>query len=398
MDRKMKKYFIAFMMPLLTLSVGYAQEKAEVAPVQQEVSDTPYWTDPTNGGKRLLNKSKFGDNWFVSLQAGGLYSWGTNISNSSFFDQVRPAAALSVGKWIAPAGGLRLQGSYGINSGYASNGGIYHWDAAGLALDGLFNFTNICCGYEEDRVFNLIGILGAGFEHTMDFSDKSWNTETQEQYFSTKSQNLLAIRLGLMANFRLSKAWDLNVEVINSVLDDSFDGWDGKGSNDRWDGHVNLMVGVTYRFKNHDGSHQFTYARRDLSKFDEANAEINRLREQKKVAPAPVTKVETEVVESNHVRSFISFDNASAEINKLQEVNVYTAAENLKKLAEGDLYISSTKEVKDAELFMARAQSIRNVLVNTYDIPAGRIFIEKNPAVINSLDPQTSCVIVYINE
>ena len=47
---------------------------------------------------------------------------------------------------------------------------------------------------------------------------------------------------------------------------------------------------------------------------------------------------------------------------------------------------------------MARAQSIRNVLVNTYDIPAGRIFIEKNPAVINSLDPQTSCVIVYINE
>ena len=164
--------------------------------------------------------------------------------------------------------------------------------------------------------------MGAGFEQTMDFSDKSWNTETQESYFSTKSQNLLAIRLGLMANFRLSKAWDLNVEVINSVLDDSFDGWDGKGSNDRWDGHVNLMVGVTYRFKNHDGSHQFTYARRDLSKFDEANAEINRLREQKKVAPAPVTKVETEVVESNHVRSFISFDNDSAEINKLQEVNV----------------------------------------------------------------------------
>ena len=46
------------------------------------------------------------------------------------------------------------------------------------------------------------------------------------------------------------------------------------------------------------------------------------------------------------------------------------------------------KEVRDTELFMARAQSIRNVLANTYDIPAGRIFIEKNPAVIASLDPQ----------
>ena len=104
------------------------------------------------------------------------------------------------------------------------------------------------------------------------------------------------------------------------------------------------------------------------------------------------------MVESNHIRSFISFDNASAAINKLQEVNVYTAAENIKKLADGDLYITSTKEVRDTELFMARAQSIRNVLANTYNIPAGRIFIEKNPAVIASLDPQKSCVIVYINE
>lgn len=89
-----------------------------------------------------------------------------------------------------------------------------------------------------------------------------------------------------------------------------------------------------------------------MSKYDEANAEINRLREANKAAAPPVTKIETEVVESNHIRSFISFDNASAAINKLQEVNVYTAAENIKKLADGDLYITSTKEVRDTELFM----------------------------------------------
>ena len=134
------------------------------------------------------------------------------------------------------------------------------------------------------------------------------------------------------------------------------------------------------------------------AKREEKSPFINRLREANKAAAPPVTKIETEVVESNHIRSFISFDNASAAINKLQEVNVYTAAENIKKLADGDLYITSTKEVRDTELFMARAQSIRNVLANTYDIPAGRIFIEKNPAVIASLDPQKSCVIVYINE
>lgn len=264
----------------------------------------------------------------------------------------------------------------------------------GVGLDGLFNFTNLFCGYEEDRTFNLIGILGAGYEHTANFSKRTWN----DGIYNTESQDLLSIRLGLMAKFRLGKAWDFNLEITNSLLDDSFDGWEGEGSNDRWDGHVNILAGVSYRFKNHNGSRQFTYARRDMSKYDEANAEINRLREANKAAAPPVTKIETEVVESNHIRSFISFDNASAAINKLQEVNVYTAAENIKKLADGDLYITSTKEVRDTELFMARAQSIRNVLANTYDIPAGRIFIEKNPAVIASLDPQKSCVIVYINE
>lgn len=385
----MKKHFITFMMTFLTLSAGFAQEEALNVPVNQETKENSYWTDPSNGNKRLLNKSKFSDNWFIGLQAGTFYSWGTNTSNAGFFDQFRPAGALSVGKWIAPAGGFRLQGFYGNNAGKASNYKAYHWDAMGVGLDGLFNFTNLFCGYEEDRTFNLIGILGAGYEHTGNYS---------EYAPSDKAQDLLSIRLGLMANFRLSTAWDLNVEITNSLLDDSFDGWDGQGSNNRWDGHVNVLVGISHRFKNHDGSHQFTYATRDWSKYDAANDEINRLREAKQVVVAPITKIETEVVKSNHISSFISFDNASSKINQLQEVNVFTAADNMKKLTDADLYITSTQEAKNSELFMSRAQSIRNVLANTYDIPAGRIFIEKNPAIIDSLDPQKSCVIVYINE
>ena len=341
----MKKHFIAFMMPFLTLATGFAQEAAQDVPVKQDTKEISYWTDPASGDKRLLNKSKFRDNWFVGLQAGAFYSWGTHTSSSGFFDQFRPAGALSIGKWIAPAGGIRLQGFYGSNAGRASNDKPYYWDAMGVGLDGLFNFTNLFCGYEEDRTFNLIGILGAGYEHTANFSKRTWN----DGIYNTESQDLLSIRLGLMAKFRLGKAWDFNLEITNSLLDDSFDGWEGEGSNDRWDGHVNILAGVSYRFKNHNGSRQFTYARRDMSKYDEANAEINRLREANKAAAPPVTKIETEVVESNHIRSFISFDNASAAINKLQEVNVYTAAENIKKLADGDLYITSTKEVRDTE-------------------------------------------------
>lgn len=390
----MKKTFIAFMMPFLACAAGFAQEEDLSASVTPQDSESTYWTDPSVGNKRLLNKSKFRDNWFIGLQAGALYTWGTNTSDAGVFDQIRPGGAISLGKWLAPAGGFRIQGFYGNHVGQAGNSKSYHWDAAGVALDGLFNFTNIFCGYRENRTFNLIGILGAGYEHTGNYSKRAWN----DGLYALKSNDLLSIRLGLMANFRISTAWDFNVELSNSWLDDSFDGIDGKGSNNRWDGHVNLLLGFTYRFKNHDGSRQFTYATRDMSKYDALNNEINRLREANKNAVKPVTKVETEVVTANRVRTFISFANGSSAIDKLQEVNVYTAAESMKGYTDRDLYITSKEAVKDTDLFMERAQSIRNVLANTYNIPAGRIFIEKNSAVIDSLNPQKTCVIVYINE
>ena len=65
----MKKHFIAFMMPFLTLATGFAQEAAQDVPVKQDTKEISYWTDPASGDKRLLNKSKFRDNWFVGLQA-----------------------------------------------------------------------------------------------------------------------------------------------------------------------------------------------------------------------------------------------------------------------------------------------------------------------------------------
>ena len=54
----MKKHFIAFMMPFLTLATGFAQEAAQDVPVKQDTKEISYWTDPASGDKRLLNKSK----------------------------------------------------------------------------------------------------------------------------------------------------------------------------------------------------------------------------------------------------------------------------------------------------------------------------------------------------
>ena len=95
----------------------------------------------------------------------------------------------------------------------------------------------------------------------------------------------------------------------------------------------------------------------------------------------------------------IAFTPKSSEINELQQLNVYTAAEALKKLGnDADLYITSSAKPVDTDLFVGRANAIRTMLIEKMNVPAGRIFMEKDPAVIQSLDADQNCVIVYINE
>ena len=52
----------------------------------------------------------------------------------------------------------------------------------------------------------------------------------------------------------------------------------------------------------------------------------------------------------------------------------------------------------NTHLFLERANNVRQALISQYGVPAGRIFIEKDPALVEGLDKAISCVIIYINE
>ena len=192
----------------------------------------------------------------------------------------------------------------------------------------------------------------------------------------------------------MTKALSFNLEASINLLDDSFDGqvWDNN-----LDMHLNFLAGLVYRFKNHDGTRQFTYARRNDEKYEILNDEINRLRvEAEMMKKNPEVKVVEKVVQSNQATVLISFDPNSTKINRLQEVNVYTAAEALKKIENGDLYITPAASVSDSDLFNGRANAVRDVLMNEYNIPAGHIFIEQDRKLVDSLDPAKNCVVIYI--
>ncbi|MBQ8521860.1 MAG: hypothetical protein IJ456_10945 [Bacteroides sp.] len=384
----MKKIYLTLVSALFACATGFAQTEITAE------TETTYWVDSTNNAK-ILNKAQFQDNWYVGVHAGGLFSWGSNTSGAGFFEQIRPAAALSVGKMFGPAGGMRLQALIGSNRGETENGKGYIWENVAGYLDGVFNLTNIFNHYVEGRKFELLGIVGVGLEHTFGFSDKSWNTD--ESMFKTDNTTSVALRAGLMGKIRLSETLDLNIEAVNNWIDDSYD---GQITNNTYDGHVNVLVGLTYRFKNHDDSRQFTYATREMTKYDILNAELNRARAEAAVVLEPEVIVEKKKINSNQIRTLISFEKNVSSINKLQQVNVYTAVQAWAQHNDSDIYITMNENAKhvDGQLFNDRANAIKDMMVKEFQVPAERVIIEVEPESINLLDPTKTDVIVYINE
>lgn len=388
-----KLFYLLFMMLFLVVRGISAQETNSTE--LSEVDDSLYWVGPESNYERVLNPNTFRDNWFITVNAGTFISWCDNMGSANFGKQFQPAAGLSVGKWLSPWGGIRLMGMYGRGVGQTNKSVLdknYNWNIVNGYVDALFNLHNLIGGYKENRFFQMMAILGVGVEHNWGFGNESWYSSYP---IDTKKNTLIGFRTGLLGSFKLNKCLALNLEASVNCLDDSYDGqvWD-----DKWDGHVNLLVGLVYRFKNHDGTHQFTYAKRTPDKFEALNAEVNRLRKQvAEMKAAPKVEVKREVIENKRVATLVSFDANSTEINKLQEVNIFTAAEGLKEITDGDLYITPVENgVMDNDLFSGRANAIRDVLVNEYNVPAGHIFIESNNQLVKSLDPAKNCVIIYI--
>lgn len=388
-----KQFYLVLMMSFLFVKGISAQETNSAVTVESDENN--YWVSEESNNERVLNPNTFRDNWFITVNAGTYINWCDNMGSAGFGKQFQPAAGMSVGKWLSPWGGIRLMGMYGRGVGHTYKPVLdktYNWNNVNGYVDALFNLHNLIGGYKESRPFQIMALLGVGVEHNFGFSDENW----YGSYNINREKNtLIGFRTGLLASLRLNKCLALNLEGSINCLDDSYDGqvWDNK-----WDGHINVLLGLVYRFKNHDGTHQFTYARRNQDKYEALNAEVNQLR--KKVAEmkaAPVVQVKHEVVESERVATLVSFDANSVEINKLQEVNIYNAAEGLKKITDGDLYITPVKNgVMDSDLFNGRANAIRDVLVKEYNVPAGHIFIEENNELVRSLDPAKNCVIIYI--
>ncbi len=325
--------------------------------------------------RKALKQYGFWDNWFIQGQIGGQYTFSENHKIASFTDNLSPTAAVSVGKYFSPQVGGRLQLGGWTSSNYKVDY-TYNIKYLNASVDALFNLSNIFLRYKEDRVFNLIGIMGLGYVHGFENSDESWH-----------STNSISPRIGLQGDFRLNDAWSLNLEANANLLRDDFNGVSG-GEN--YDGTLNVLAGVTYRFKSRGFE---TVEASDPAliktlndKINEQRAQIDDLKaccEKKQTVVEPVVSNTTPVVK-NTLNSVIIFGIGKSTIDENQKVNIYNVAQYMKENPDAKVVISSYADKQtgtaqfNQKLSEKRSESVVKVLKEQYGISENRVIVNNN--------------------
>ncbi len=164
---------------------------------------------------------EFNPHWFGQIQGGAGYT----IGETAFKDLISPAGALSLGYQFNPTLGLRFN-----LAGYQGKGAVvaplevYKFNYLQGAFDLTLNLAQLL-GYKHDRVFNPFVFIGGGAAYGFKNGANNITKTNPKEYFALLwEKNLITpvARVGIGADFRLSDAVALTLEVNDNVLSDKF--------------------------------------------------------------------------------------------------------------------------------------------------------------------------------
>ena len=164
---------------------------------------------------------EFNPHWYGQIQGGAAYT----IGETTFKNLISPAGALSLGYQFNPSLGVRLNAA-----GFQGKGAVvaplevYKFNYLQGAFDLTLNLAQLF-GYKHDRVFNPFVFIGGGAAYGFKNGANNITKTNPKEYFALLwEKNLITpvARVGLGADFRLSDAVALTLEVNDNVLSDKF--------------------------------------------------------------------------------------------------------------------------------------------------------------------------------
>lgn len=341
-------------------------------------------------------RSKAKDNWFLELPKVGA---NMNIASdwqfkSGLKDVTSPYFGLAVGKYFNPEFGLRLDlGGYTIKN-YFPNSKIDKSLKANYInanVDVMVNLINLFGKYNFERKVDLYGILGIGYLGHLGFENGVEDFNMKSDKYSG-NQNFVNTRFGLQGAFHASKLIDINLELNANLIPSHF-----TNSKRKFNGYVNALVGVTYKFKNRG----FELAEvvepglvaslndeinRQRGEIDTKDGQINdlnnKLKESRRENKALSNRIqELENQQANVVGNqvVITYQIGKTDVSKEQLVTIYNIAQLLKENPKTNVEIYAYADAKTGSakrnkvLTERRAENIVNILTENYGISKDRI-------------------------
>ena len=348
--------------------------------------------------------------WYIQLQGGAQYTLG----EIAFKDLISPNVQVTVGRQFTPVFGARLavnawQSRAGIDftdetfvgiTGNATTGYTpttatapagttkWKWMYVAPGIDLTFNLSNLFCGYNPNRIFNFSVFAGAGANIAWGMDkDSNWeNAQLLAAHFpvsyvvGSNPENIsyawdgtkvrMFGRAGVAADFKVSDAVSLGLEVNANTLSDRYNG--KKAGN--WDWYFNALAGVKINLGQ-------TYTTRTIEAPKPVERVVEKVIERVVEKPAPVvTQAVVEKKEPFRRDVFFQINKtaiAKSEAGKVQEVAEYLNANpNAKVEVTGYADIGTGNPTINKRLSKLRAESVFNALTKQYKIDASRIKVD----------------------
>ena len=320
------------------------------------------------------NEYTFKKHAFLDLQGGAQYTLG----EAKFGDLISPNVQLGIGYQFSPVFGMRLQAngwqSKGGWNGYkATKDGTpytadYKFKYVAPGLDFMFNLSNLFCGWNPNRVFNVAAFVGGG-------ANFAWgNDEVNEIAANIKDQHNYLLeylwdgtkvrpfgRAGIDLEFKVSKSVSIMLEGNANITSDKYNS--KKAGNADW--YFNALAGLRI---NLGKSHTKT------EPVKEAPVPVQ---EYVKPEPKPQPKVEEKKVEEIRRDVFFVINSnkiASNEESKIKEVvDFLNANPEAKVVVTGYADAGTGNDRINDRISAKRAAAVVKALKEKYGIEESRI-------------------------
>ncbi len=244
----MKNLFVVAVLLSCSAAMGQKRTDTLVYPNEKVIVETDSTTTTLPGGRYMFNS--IWDNWFISAGAGGQVYFGDEDAIKPLSKRITATYEAAIGKWVHPAVALRVKVGGGLVKGYSTGklpsighslivgnpdaDGIYtqRWHQFYAEGDALIDLANAINGYKPGRFYSPIVFFGAGAAYV----------QNQPKHDGDRTAML---SFGLINQFRISRSFAANLEIKNSMVNQSYD---REQSQKYYESFLAVTAGLTYHF------------------------------------------------------------------------------------------------------------------------------------------------------